>query len=406
MSYSIELIRETTTILKNALKDKKLRIHPIPKEDESLTSWITRLAVSNGFTPYAFMSVHFKPFYYLLRQDTDCSDKTDFFELLSYKTGIDIEKIKNLSLSSYDGILFMTDEKINKRPFLLYLTNRGGYNTTYGYRYCPFCLKEEEYLKKQHRLVFSTICLKHKIFLLDRCPKCNKPLSPFIWRNINTFHFHCPHCQYEYKDAVEYAEKVPEESKTIYYQEKIYKIIEECKFEFEDREYFSVLFFSVLNYLAGLLFKLENSNKNKTKINYDLLEKEKEIIKPKKSEGIKTISLYALTVKEHALLFTTAMDILSNRKNFDKFVKENSLNFSQLSMKNNKMYQPYWYERLINNYKKGRYVSTEEAKHAIEYLKKQRIKPSMRKLSKLFDSVLESRKRKDIKELLCISSYK
>ena len=56
--------------------------------------------------------------------------------------------------------------------------------------------------------------------------------------------------------------------------------------------------------------------------------------------------------------------------------------------------------RLINDYKKERYVSTEEAKHAIEYLRKQGIKPSMAKLSNLLGSTLEARKRKDIRELL------
>ena len=393
MSYSIELISETTKILKNALRNKKLKIHPVPKENELLSSWIIRLAVSNGLTPYAFMSIHFRDFYYLLRQDMDSTNKLAYFKMLSYKTGLPVDYIENLSLTSYDGIIFITDEKTNKRPLLLYLTNKGGYNKTFGYRYCPFCLKENEYLKKEWRLVFSTVCLKHKVFLLDRCPNCNKPLSPFIWRNLKTTHFHCPHCNYEYKNATEYTENIPKDSEVSYYQEKLYKIIGNRKFKFDDKEYFSVLFFPVLAYIVRIIF-------NWNRFKYDLLDKEKELLNLTQSPNKKAIYLFSLSVKEHALLFTVAMDILSNKENFDIFVKNNKITHSKLNMANDKMYVPYWYERLINNYKIGKYVSLEETKNAIKYLKSKGIKPSFPKLREIFGIWLESKKRMDIKEIL------
>lgn len=110
--------------------------------------------------------------------------------------------------------------------------------------------------------------------------------------------------------------------------------------------------------------------------------------------------MFSLSVKEHALLFTVAMDILNNKENFDKFIKGNKLIYSKLNMANDKMYVPYWYEQLINSYKIGKYVSLEEAKNAIEYLKLKGIKPSFPKLRKIFGVWLESKKRKDIKEFL------
>lgn len=376
MGYDLELIGEPSKIVKSYFKDKKLKIHPVPKKNELLSSWIVRLSVSNSFTPYAFTSTHLRDFYYLLRQDMDFTDKTDFFNLLSYKTGLPVSHVENLSLLSYEGIIFTSDEKTSKRHLILYLTNRGGYNKTYGYRYCPFCLRENEYLKKEWRLTFSTVCPEHGVFLLDRCPNCNKPLSPFIWRSMNTTHFHCPHCKYEYLNATEYAEKVPESSKVVHYQEKIYRIIEDRKFSFDDKEYFSVLFFPVLSYVVRITF-------NWNKFKYDLLDREKELLKLCEPSEKRAKYLHRLSVKEHALLFTIAMDLLDDRENFDKFIKDNKVTYSKLNMGNDRAYVPFWYEKFISEYKVSRYVSLEEAKSAVEYLKSKGIKPSFPKLSEL-----------------------
>ncbi len=393
MSYSINLISDIARWQENAFRDRKLRIHPVPKENELLSSWIIRLAIFNELTPYSFMSVHLKEFYYLLRQDMDSTNKSDFFEKLSFKTGLPANFIKNLSLVSYDGIIFTTDKNTNKRPFLLYLNNRGGYNKSYGYRYCPLCLQESEYFRKEWRLVFSTACLKHNVLLLDRCPHCKKPLSPFIWKNYKTTHFHCPHCKYEYKNAVNYAKPVPEESKVIYYQQKLYKIIDDRKFEFDGKYYFSVLFFPVLNHLIKMILSWG-------KRDYELLKTEKELLKVYKLPKIQTQSLLSLNIRQHALLFTVAMDILSKKENLERLIKDNKISFYQLNMENNKTYMPYWYARFIDNYKTGRYVSIEEAISAIEYLKRNGIKPSMASLSRLLGVVLDGRKRKDIKKYI------
>ena len=391
MSYSIHIISDITRWQKNAFKDRKLRIHPVPKKDEIISSWIVRLAISNELTPYAFMSLHLKEFYHLLRQDFDSADKPELFQKLSFKTGLPVDFIKNLSLVSYDGKIFITDQKTNKRPFLLYPTNRGGYNKSASIRYCPYCLEENEYLKKEWRFVFTTTCPIHKVFLLDRCPVCSKPLSIFVWKNKKTTHFHCPFCSFEYKNAQGYTSKVPKDSKVIYYQQKLFEIIEDKEFTFDGKSYFSVLFFPGLRKVLSLILQ-ENQN-------YALFVKERNILNVSTLSKTTTRSLHSLSVKENALLFTVAMDVLNSKENLDRFVKDNKISYHRLPM-DKRSYVPFWYERFIDNYKTGRYVSTEEAKNAIAYLKKKGIKPNMANLSRLFGVILEGRKRKDIKMLL------
>jgi len=47
---------------------------------------------------------------------------------------------------------------------------------SYGQQFCPHCLAEEIYLKKQWRLALVTCCTKHGTILLDRCPECQSPV--------------------------------------------------------------------------------------------------------------------------------------------------------------------------------------------------------------------------------------
>ena len=46
--------------------------------------------------------------------------------------------------------------------------------------FCPKCIAEDAipYFKRRWRLAFSTICTKHKYYLLDACPKCKSPIEP------------------------------------------------------------------------------------------------------------------------------------------------------------------------------------------------------------------------------------
>lgn len=44
-------------------------------------------------------------------------------------------------------------------------------------RYCPICLQEEGYFPVQRQLKLTTVCVKHKCWLIDQCYECKEPLK-------------------------------------------------------------------------------------------------------------------------------------------------------------------------------------------------------------------------------------
>ena len=44
-------------------------------------------------------------------------------------------------------------------------------------RYCPLCLQEEPYFRVQWHLKCTTVCVKHRCWLIDRCFECKEPLK-------------------------------------------------------------------------------------------------------------------------------------------------------------------------------------------------------------------------------------
>lgn len=87
--------------------------------------------------------------------------------------------IFNMTLRSLRGII---TDKITGKTFTPNIRALGNYchiKTCGGLMFCPECLKEDRapYFRKIWRLKEHTICKKHLIKLLDRCPNCLTPLT-------------------------------------------------------------------------------------------------------------------------------------------------------------------------------------------------------------------------------------
>ncbi len=90
-------------------------------------------------------------------------------------------------MKSYDGYL---QEEIIRNGNNKFLTN---------YRFCPKCFKEDKipYFKKEHRVIFSTFCEKHKCYLLDKCQECRTPISLFKMFNNELVYEFCFKCGFK-----------------------------------------------------------------------------------------------------------------------------------------------------------------------------------------------------------------
>jgi hypothetical protein len=155
-----------------------------PQEDELLSSWLVRLALLHRTMPMTFTNLYLpetkNKFW---SADIDLQGDPAMLAALSRKSGVPAESLQAMTLRSYEGFLF---EEIHGRTggtqFINPLGMRGRRSTLPGLRYCPECLREDKrpYFRKGWRLAFSVLCPMHRCYLLDKCPGCATPLTPYL----------------------------------------------------------------------------------------------------------------------------------------------------------------------------------------------------------------------------------
>lgn len=151
-----------------------LPAHPHPLTDELLSSWMIRLAVSNGWHAHTFYSKILGYQRPIWNRDIDKFVHSDLVFMLHETTGIGIEGIRRMNLQCFNGEIFNSSGGGANLPWVLPL---GIYHREHhhaGLQVCPQCLKDDSspYYRKHWRLSFCCTCPKHKCFLIDHCPFC------------------------------------------------------------------------------------------------------------------------------------------------------------------------------------------------------------------------------------------
>lgn len=149
-----------------------------PKDDELLSSWLVRLSMAHGLKLHTFCSLAW-PRRAIWNRDIDKSADEGVLTVLSEKTNTPLERVRGTALSAYEGILY---EKHNPFGNTLWVMPVGVYHRVrmqYGLQFCPQCLAEDEepYFRRRWRLAFVTVCVKHRVVLKDRCPRCGAAVN-------------------------------------------------------------------------------------------------------------------------------------------------------------------------------------------------------------------------------------
>jgi hypothetical protein len=353
-----------------------------PFKDELFSSWIARLSAKFDCQVSTFLNIYF-PFLRdkrLTARDMDLVLDSELAEIFSQKTRISKTIIYNAGLRSYESYLSETIRDNSRNNLISTVKIKGSYSKSHGLKYCPYCLRENNYFKKQWRLLFVNVCEKHNCYFLDRCPSCNNPITTTKRKKGIKF-FNCPFCGFEFHKAE--SEKLPSQSNAVENQKKMLEILNNGYFIFENKPYYSIFYFWVVKKLAKLIY-LDEYRKN------DTLQTEIELhnypLKSKKEIKSRFIEDF-LELKEGISLFTAIYDILKNRESFDKFVKDNNLSFYILNtFKEGSDYNPpYWYIDLISNYQVGashQIVTEEMIRNAVKWMQKNGIRVSLRNLAK------------------------
>lgn len=171
-------------------------LRPRPEPDESLSSWLSRLARENGVSVY-YLLHRVASAGHLAGGDIDWTLPERVNRKLAAKTGLGPRQILALTLQHQARSARLADRANRRLEWLLPTCTRGGWHQGRGYQYCPECLAVDglnPYFRRIWRLSFVTICPEHGRLLLDSCPVCDSPVNFHKSAAPLPDHAHCPRC--------------------------------------------------------------------------------------------------------------------------------------------------------------------------------------------------------------------
>ena len=163
------------------LSGKLWPVHPHRFPDELLSSWLVRLAHSNGLKLQTFSTLALGRTATLWNRDIDRCANDALLATLADQTGSTIDELKHGLLSIYEGVIFERANPNGNTPWILPLGIYHGTRRGFGMQFCPLCLFHDPapYFRRHWRLALVTICDRHGILLHDRCPQCGAPVACF-----------------------------------------------------------------------------------------------------------------------------------------------------------------------------------------------------------------------------------
>lgn len=178
---------------------QRLQNRPPPYAQETLTSWLWRLALANHLPSPALLLLHLRqavsPQTPTVRHILLNLRETALFVALGELTGTSAPTIYTHTLHRFAHVLTLpdqpdewlqltADETVRLLPPRM---NCDGY--TPHFAWCPTCLAEARYVRLYWHLPFVTYCTAHRCWLRDACPGCQGKLT-----EQDILDGYCGHC--------------------------------------------------------------------------------------------------------------------------------------------------------------------------------------------------------------------
>lgn len=360
-------------------------IHPHPKPDELLSSWLYRLAHARGLRVHTFCEAALGKKTQIWNRDIDRCAPPTLLSHLAASTGLSEASVFATTLRSYEGLLFERhNEKGNNKwilPLGIYHRTRSGY----GQQFCPLCLffDAEPYYRRLWRLSFATICPDHGCLLHDRCHACGAPVVFFrgdIGRGRPLLHegaVHCWRCGADLRrapaiqpDCFEWKPIVSLRSLLTFANDGVAVAVDQL-------HWYAHLFLDVLYEVAELLV-----HGHRSAVRSRLLtEIRKEIPLPPPSEAH---LIDALDVKtRHSMLLASIWLLSEWPDRFIRLCAAAKVKRTQLLRDFDEV--PYWFQDVLETQLNGKWTSRSAAEvaHAADYLVARGEQPSVQKLNRL-----------------------
>lgn len=349
-----------------AIKNAKFIIVPKIYHDELLSSWFVRTAYAHHTHPHTFLQLHLGENGHAISSDNfDINITDDEIKILENKS--DKIGLYEMTLKSYSG--FLQENIITNGTNILLCSQR----------FCPKCLRESViYFRKHWRIVFNTVCIKHKCYLYDACPKCKcKIIISKIYGKNKSFKY-CYNCGFDLSKSI--VKPLQKLGLNIKYVDKINTILDDGYIQFKNFIVYSFVFFNVIIQISKKILRHKK---------YHGIEK----IKLSKYLNVKqkmrsNISIFnQISIKEQFILFSIIMKLFENYPiNFHSYISINKLTYWQMirDMEN----VSFWYSNLLNTISPkeiylSKMITKEEIKNAKEYLIKNNIEVNKSSMSRI-----------------------
>ncbi|UKB79556.1 TniQ family protein [Chryseobacterium sp. MEBOG07] len=221
-----------------------------PYKDEIFSSWFFRLSQAHLLKSHSFSKAVLKG-YSMWNRDNDLAANEDLIQILADNTPLHTTEINNLFLKSYEGFLY---EKLNIFgfttgiiPLKIYHRKRKGNSIMY----CPSCLQNKPYYKKQWRIFYSIACTECGVELNDHCTQCKNPVTfhrleqGYKYEILRIPLNHCAYCGYDISQNPIRASKIQ-----LMFQKKINFYLMKG---FTENLNYSHLYFSMLYKICSLI---------------------------------------------------------------------------------------------------------------------------------------------------------
>ena len=172
----------SSTSVSNAMRGLTSPLWPIhlkPLPDELLSSWLVRIAHGHGLKVQTFCNLVFGGRRQVWNRDIDRLAPAWLLDELIDRTGTTREVAYGTTLLAYEDWLYEKMRISGASRWILTLQMYHRKRTGFGLQYCPRCLGQDRipYFRKRWRVAFYLICTKHRVRLLDRCPRCDSVVA-------------------------------------------------------------------------------------------------------------------------------------------------------------------------------------------------------------------------------------
>jgi hypothetical protein len=149
------------------------------QDDELLSSWLVRAAMSQGCDPMSLTGSVW-PRWRAWCRDLDRGLSEDRVEALARAAGLPTEVLRSASLRPIVQTFATVD--VGRSPTWPWVLAQGtrGRRRYGGLQYCFQCLREDAqpYFRRRWRMAWTVACTIHQQALIDACPACRATIEP------------------------------------------------------------------------------------------------------------------------------------------------------------------------------------------------------------------------------------